>query len=193
MSIMRVRFEGIAGLIMSNPVPSMDIYSDIYKALKAVGGKRKKTEADKEEQDRLTYLAGLYLNEKGEVIIPARMIKGVLVAGARKSKMGKQAQAGLYVGSDAVLDYGKKLTPEGLWKSDNYKRRDMYLVQRARIMKIKPYFKDWSFECDIVFNNELINDSDIKGILEHGELDIGFGDFRPEYGRFKYEILGIKK
>lgn len=94
---------GIAPLIMHNG-QTADPLNKYAKAMKEVSGKRKKTEADYIKLAEIEFKAGLYMNVEGPVV-PSQMIEATILAGARKSKLGKLAQAGIIVEKHASLIY----------------------------------------------------------------------------------------
>jgi hypothetical protein len=67
---------------------------DITKKMKVISGKRDKTEADFEQMARLEFMGSLYVYNK-KLIIPTEVFEATLVAGAKKTKSGKIAQAAL--------------------------------------------------------------------------------------------------
>ena len=90
-----LKIVGTAPLVMHNG-QTADPMNRYARMLKAVTGKRKKTEADYEEVARIEYFAGLYVDQGGPVL-PARLLEAAVVEGARKSKSGKQTQAGAII------------------------------------------------------------------------------------------------
>jgi hypothetical protein len=99
-------------LIMHNG-QTADPLNSFSKAMKEISGKRKKTDADFEALANIEYQAGLYLNAKGQVIIPSRVLESVLVEGAKKSKEGKLALSGMFVDTDAILARRRTLFRNG--------------------------------------------------------------------------------
>ena len=90
------------------------------KAMKEISGKRKKTDSDYEAMSNIEYKAGLYVDAKNNVIIPSRVLESVLAEGAKKSKEGKLALSGMFVDTDALLDYeGYPMSLDELMNSQN--------------------------------------------------------------------------
>jgi len=93
-------------LIMHNG-QTADPLNKYAKALKAVTSDkaRKKTDEGIVEMGRIECEAGLYLDAKNRVILPTRVLEAHISEGARKTKEGKSALAGMFVDTDGVLAY----------------------------------------------------------------------------------------
>ena len=60
---------------------------------------------------------------------------------------------------------------------------------QVRISKAAPIFNDWHFEFEVLFDDTVVNESDLKNLIELGAKFGGYGDFRPTYGRAMAEFL----
>lgn len=184
-------------LLMHNG-QTADPLNKFAKAMKAVSGKRKKTETDYEELARIEYEAGLYLNSKSQVILPSRVLEAHICEAARKSKEGKQALAGLFVDNDAILNYeGGPMTVKQLIASDAHRLVVGVRVQQSRVMRTRPLFTDWTATFDVSLLADAANSDSLKQWLVAGGVMVGLGDYRPRYGRYdvrKFEVLttGLK-
>src|SRR5579885_58452 len=78
-----------------------DPMNKFSKEIKKISSKRGKTDADFEQMAKLEWYASLY-TDNGRVCIPAEVLEAALVGGARKSKLGRQAQAGLFVNNNLI-------------------------------------------------------------------------------------------
>ena len=67
------------------------------------------------------------------------------------------------------------------------------VVQRARIMRVRPLFKDWKLEFDISIIDPQISPDQLKEFIEAGGKYNGLGDSRPEFGRFEIEKFDVVK
>src|SRR4051812_43785097 len=112
--LLSLTIVGTAPLIMHNGQTAGPL-NKYAKMLKAVSAKRKKTEADYEEIARIEFVAGLYMGQGGPVI-PARLLEAAVVEGARKSKLGKQVQAGVIVEKHASLIFDGPKTAKELFE-----------------------------------------------------------------------------
>lgn len=108
--------KGTSPLIMHNGrlADPLDPFS---KEMKRLSGKRKKTDEDMAVMAVMEWCGGLYHSE-GDIeiadgmvkwgngiipIVPAALIEACIAEGAKKSKLGKQAKAGVIVNDDVPL------------------------------------------------------------------------------------------
>lgn len=146
---------------------------------------RKKTEADLYAMARIEYEAGLYLNSKGEVVIPSRLLEANIVSGARVQKDGKTALAGLFVDTDAIFTYeGGPLSVQQLLDSDEHRLTVPVTVNQSKIMRTRPQFKNWEADFTVSIDENLVNESQLKKWLDNAGGTKGLGDWRPRYGRY---------
>jgi hypothetical protein len=159
------------------------------KAMKEITGKRKKTDSDLEELARLEFFKALYLNESKQVIIPSEMIEACLINGAKKSKMGHWAKAGLFIESDSILEFNdSESDPQKLWKKGLFLQLPVRIGQQ-RIIRTRPKFENWKIEVEIKYHEELLSLKDVYQFCIDAGMQCGLGDWRPKYGRF--EVLKI--
>jgi hypothetical protein len=180
------KIKGVSPLLMHNG-QTADPMNYFAKEIKKISGKKAKVEADYREMSRLEFQAGLYLQD-GAVVIPGRMVEAAFIKGAMKSKRGPAAKAGVFIDEDFPLIYDGPTDPNALFEDDNFKFIAAVIVQRNRVMRTRPMFRDWSANITVSFLEDQLNPSAIKDIMKTvGEL-IGYGDWRPKFGRF--EIVG---
>jgi hypothetical protein len=182
-----VRLEGVSPLLMHNG-QMIDQRNEYARAMKAISGKRMKTDADHEEMARIEWTASLYVRD-GKIVLPSEVIEAALVNAARKTKNGKQAQAGLFVDGDAPLvfaDAGKEIT--ALWSAGRYTFGAPVRVGAARVIRTRPRFDEWSAEVKVVFDDGLFNRAQVIDLIRTcGEI-VGVGDWRPKFGRFSVAV-----
>ncbi len=155
-----------------------------YKAMKQISGKRQKTDADHEEMARLEFLSALYINEQGPVI-PQAWIDATLTGAAKKGKEGQLAKSGVFCKSPAMLEYDGPRTPNELWESADFRHRQLVRVGTARIMRTRPVFKSWSALVEVSVEDSIVNPSRLSDWFTIAGQYLGFGDWRPQYGRFE--------
>lgn len=191
MKTMKAKLTGNAPILMhadtlANPL------DPLKKELAVYTSKRKKTDEDHEEIARLEWLGGMYFDEKIGPYIPARMIKAALIGAAKKTKEGPKIRSGVIVTIDKnKLVYDGPRTTEAMWKTRKFTDIRSVVVQRARLMRCRPVFYDWSCEFELIFDENVVDKSDILRLLDTAGTMIGIGDFRPEcggdFGRFSSE------
>lgn len=179
---LNVEVVGIAPLIMHNG-QTADPLNKYAKAIKEISGKRKKVEADYEEMARIEFHAGLYMDRDGP-ILEARVIEATVTAGARKSKSGKSAQAGVIVEQHARLEYDGPRTADALFRDDNFRLVAPVRVGQVKVMRTRPIFPKWSAKLVISYLADVMNERDLVTAVRNAGAFAGFGDWRPRYWRF---------
>ena len=160
-----------------------DPLNKTVKAIKLITAKRKKTDADQEEISRLEFLGGLYLNEQGPVI-PVLVMEAALINGAKKSKEGMQAKAGLFCPEHAVLNYTGPRKPDDLWEDETFRFSVAVRVGQAKVMRMRPIFNEWSTLLKVSYEDSIVNKSRVDEWVFAAGTQVGLGEWRPRYGRF---------
>jgi hypothetical protein len=180
------KIRGVSPLIMHNGMLA-DPANEWTRALKEISGKRKKTDADYLEMGRLEWMGGLYLHN-GEPCIPGYVLEGALIGkggAARKQKMGKQAAVGIYVTSDFPLEYEGPRSPKEMWELPEFQLRVPVVVGPSRVMRTRPFFKEWAAEIGFEVDTEFVNIDDATLWVSVAGRAVGLMDWRPKYGRFE--------
>lgn len=159
------------------------------KAIKAISGKRMKTEADHEEMARLEWFGSLYLQD-GVPCIPGVGMQATLVNAAKTQKKGPRAKAGLVCETNFLLVYDGSSDPTKLWEDERFRDRTAMSVERSKVMRTRPIFFPWAVEITVAYNDEMLNASDIDAFVEIGGHTVGLLESRPRYGRYTSEYLG---
>jgi len=159
----------------------------LTKELKRLTGKRDKTDADQEEIARLEWHGSLYL-DKSEPCIPGEVLEATFNSAAKKRRKGQQVKAGLYCDGFFPLQYNGPRKPDELWQLEEFRLTCGVRVQRNRVMRTRPIFRDWALSFTVTFNDALLNPTDITDLLTYAGENIGLCDWRPKFGRFTLEI-----
>jgi len=176
--------EGVAPLIVSNGIGA-DPTFHLNQEKSKITSKRKKVDADLAAINKLDYMTCLYVNDKGEPIIPAMNINFMLIDGAKKSKDGKIAKAGVFVEKNAVLDYVGPKTVEAMYADPNFVFRVGVPQQGKRIYKVRPILHTWKADIEVVYDDDLLDERQLREWLVAAGKSNGIGTFRPRFGRFK--------
>ena len=187
---LKFKITGATSLLMhsdkfANPL------DPLTKKHKELTGKRKKTDEDHEAIALSEWRGALYWDDKEGVYIPGENIEACLLGAAKLQRLGTTFKRGLMVlESICKLDYkGTKSLPKMMENLHDYSYAKSVVVQRARIMRVRPMFSDWSTEFTVGYNDEVVNEGDIiKAVHDAGEM-IGLCDWRPRFGRFDVELL----
>lgn len=161
------------------------------KAIKKISSKRAKTDADYEEMARLEFLAGLYLDKDGPVL-PTKVIDGVVLAAAKKSKEGPVVKSGCFCLNHARLEYDGPRTADALWEDERFRFAALVRVQQARVSRMRPIFQDWSTVITLNVEDTLVDVARVDEWMRVAGTQVGLGDWRPQYGRFTAERVNGK-
>jgi hypothetical protein len=173
----------------------------------------KKRAKDKTDEDYATFAllewwAGLHLSapatisedgvatcDPGTVItIPAHQLDSCIREGARKSKSGKQACAGVIVEADGILHHEGPPDLTKLSQDDHFHFRCAVKVQAAKVMRTRPRFDAWKISFTVLLDPGVVDPEDLEVWLAAAGRLVGIGDWRPgapkggNYGRFVVEI-----
>lgn len=182
---LKVCVVGIAPLLMHNG-QTADPLNKFAKAMREVSSKRKKTEADYEEMARIEFIAGLYMDANGPVI-PSRMIEATITNGAKTSKLGKLAQAGVIADRHATLEYDGPREASALFEDERFRFSVPVKIGQQKVVRTRPIFNEWQAELTIQYLDDVINQRDLMTAIRNAGTYAGFGDWRPRYGRFVLE------
>ena len=192
MQQIKIRLTGVAALLMHNN-RTVDRFDPITKQIKEITKKtaRNKTDEDELELRRLEWSAGLYLDEKGEPCLTANMVLGMTVAGARKARLGKHAEAAVYeLQATYSLKYDGPRTVDELYAAGKFEDvRSVKLSKDKSIMRTRPIFGGWSCDISLMFDETVLDRSALIKAIEVAGEQIGIGDYRPRFGRFTIELL----
>lgn len=190
MQIVKLKLKSIAPMLMhsdrfSNPL------DQATKAHKELTSKRKKTDEDHEAIARSEYLGSLYIDKDGP-FIPSMNLDAAFVEAAKMQKLGKHVKRAMMVMEDKVyLKYDGPRTAAALVNDSRFVDARSVRVSMARLTRCRPRFNEWEAECTLAFDAEQINQNEVKQIVENAGRLVGVGDFRPRFGRFTVEIVGL--
>jgi len=180
---LKFKITGVSPLICHNG-QTADPLNKFAKEMKKISGKRDKTDADYEELARIEWMAGLYVKD-GVPVIPGTVIEAALAVGARKTKKGKQVQAGLYCPDDYPIIYTGPAGIDELYASDGtFKLTVGVRVQRNRVMRTRPIFREWACEFEVLYDPGQLNEAEIRDIVKQTGEVVGLCDWRPKFGRY---------
>ena len=130
-----------------------------------------------------------YRTSEGKLFIPNKHFKASMVKASVDFKMsGKKSykdylKSGIFVSPEEII----------LDQQDYEIHAESVVIQRARVMCWRPKFKEWSCSFIIEVEDDMLNPTTIKEILETSGRYKGIGDYRPEYGRFTIEEFKVLK
>ncbi len=125
----------------------------------------------------------LYQNGNG-VFYPAENIRQSIIGAASRHKIGRRAATTDVAAAVYISPFELPLTGE--WHVDS--RAVVIAATKARIMRNRPMFDEWSIDFQMQIDTDLISEKLMQAILFDAGRLVGIGDFRPakkgQYGRF---------
>lgn len=192
MAIQQVALEitGTTTLIMQKDTLA-DPLHPATKAFKKISGKRVKTDEDHEAMARMEFMAGLYLDDEKQVIMPLRNVKKCLIEGARITKAGKKVERGvLFNGLAVPLEYEGPRTPEELYADPDFVSRMTVVVARAKTIRVRPRFIRWGLSAQLFVDTAVLNLEELSDIAVNAGRMEGLGTYRASggFGRFDAKV-----
>lgn len=202
MKNLQIRVVGTAPLIMHSD-RTANVFDNITKELKNLTSKRKKTDDDLHEIAELEFIAGAYYrgNEKelytpksagatNGWYMPAANILATLKNAGKNFKLGKRFEQSVNILTDPkFLFKHDKLHPAELFKQGDYTDIRTVKVGQQKISRTRPIFEEWEFECEIWYEEIMIDEHQLDQILDFAGKFIGLCDYRPRFGRFETEKI----
>lgn len=188
MKSLTVQIKGIEPLLINNP-QAVDPFNKYSRAAKEITSKRKKTDEDLLKLREIEIESKLYFDEKVGVWIPATWITAAIAAQSwAKAKIKKADIRSCVFVNESKIKLNYACMDKVKTKTDVVKNEMFHTVLnlkqgQVRVCKAAPIFNDWSVEFEILFDDTIINASDLKNLIEIAAKFGGFGDFRPTYGR----------
>ena len=186
-------YTGIDTLLQNNPQMS-DPLNRYSKEMKQISGKRKKTDDDIVAMREIELRAKMYWDEEIGVYVPSSWVTASIqgVSWSRAKIKKADIRAAVFVTEPKLqLTYDGMETvkaPLDIVKNDRFHRVMSLKQGQVRVVKAAPQFAKWSFAAEIEFDPEIINEAELKSLIEYGAAYGGFGDFRPTFGRANVEF-----
>jgi hypothetical protein len=164
------------------------------KRLKAMNAKRVKTDEDRLEIARVEWEGSLYFEPEIGPFIPGANMFRSLINGARLTKAGKKIERGVMV-TELVLPLiykGPRDIPT-LWGKGESEYVDVrtVVIQRSKIDRCRPVFRQWAFEADCLIDPKVIDFDEFAEVAANaGEME-GIGDYRLMYGRYSVAVTPL--
>lgn len=180
-----IELTGTSPLLQHNP-RMVDPEFDINRQIKALTGKRKKTDDDLHAIERLEWYGGLY-DENGIVVEPTAKVRKCLVQTGKISKQGTMIARSLSFGVlNTPLTYDGPSDIDELYENVHFRSRLSVGIGTKRVMRVRPQFYPWALSANAFFIEDAgLNFDELERIVELAGLVEGIGDNRINgYGRF---------
>lgn len=188
-----IELTGTSPLLCHNP-RMVDPEFELNRQIKAITAKRKKTDEDLSQIEKLEWYGGLY-EESGIVVQPTSKVRKCLINTAKISKQGKAVERALSFGTlNVPLIYNGPKEIDKLFADKNFHSRLSVGVSGKRVMRVRPQFKEWALSLDGLFVEDAgLNLDDLERLVELAGIVEGIGDNRVNgYGRFIGKVKVMK-
>ena len=156
-------------------------------AIKPLSSKKKKSETDFENLALLGFYSSLYLNDKGQIIIPAECFLAQIIKQSMDLRKGPLFKKAVTVPKDSVLEFENKSKPlKSLFEKHRYD--SIVRIASAKTPRTRAIFNKWSFKIEIEFISDLLSKQDLIEVIDLGKFS-GFLARRPQYGRYTYKVI----
>lgn len=193
----RVRMTGTSGLVCDN-IESM--INPLAKDKKALVAKKNLTDFEQQQVFMLEWRMGLYLSPAGEPVIPARCIMAAFTTAARAIRKGKDIERGAVQPTELEYPilYDGPRDIKGMWEDPSERFKFTAIVNltpttptRAMGVRVRPIFREWALEADMVVMLDMIEMSDVERILEITGRQGLCNARRIGYGKFTSEVISL--
>ena len=177
--------KGISPLLMhserlANP------FDPLTKEIKALTGKRKKTEDDLLEIARLEWLGGLYHDDEDGIYMPGYNVFAAIIVGGKLHKLGTAIKRAAVVQQDKLrFVYAGPDTPAKLFSDKRFVDFRSVKVGTSKVMRCRPIFRDWSCSFALLYDENTLQRTDLDRVVSDTGSMIGLCDYRPRFGRFE--------
>jgi hypothetical protein len=188
-----ISMTGTAPLLQHN-IRLADPLDPWTKALKSLNAKRSKTEDDHAEVQRIEWYGGIYFDDEIGVYVPTTWLEGSLIkGGSLYGRKGTLVQRALLFKDErvALMIPGPRKNLDALWEDGSYRDTRAVGVQRAKVSRTRPIFRQWSVEAEAYLDTNELDLDVLEQIADKAGLQVGIGDYRPRYGRFDAVIKQV--
>lgn len=190
----KLELTGSAPLIMQSD-RLVDPFDPFTKEIKKITDKKtKKTEDDLHLLARLEWMGSLYHDKNVGVYIPGRNVVACIRDGAKRTRLGKDIQRAVIIEEEVIpLKYDGPRDIEQLYEDGRFKQRCSVVIKQARTIRTRPIFREWSLECNVYVDPEIMSPDKFVACAEAGGKLEGLGTWRPQHGRFSVKATRLDK
>jgi hypothetical protein len=189
-----IHLVGTSPILCHNP-QMVDPEFALNRQIKMITSKKKKTDEDLKQIERLEWYGGLYTSngDSGPPIVvqPTSKVRKCLIEAAKITKQGKAVERCLSIMELSVpLIYKGPKNIDELFKLPQFTSRLSVGIAQKRVMRVRPQFMPWELKLDALFIEDAgLNQDEFESIVESAGLTTGIGDGRSiGYGRFTGKV-----
>lgn len=188
-----IEVTGTSPLLLHSP-RMVDPEFELNRQIKALTSKRKKTDEDLKQVEKLEWYGGLY-EENGVVVQPTSKLRKCLVNAAKISKQGKAIERALsFATLNVPLIYDGPRNIDDLFADKRFHSRLSVGISNKRVMRVRPQFFPWALKVSGLFVEDAgLNFDELQRIVELAGVVEGIGDNRVNgYGRFQAVLKEVR-
>lgn len=189
----RLTLTGTTPLLMHNP-RMVDPEFVLNREIKSLTSKRKKTDEDLKQIERLEWYGGLY-EDAGVIVQPTSKPRKCFINTARITKQGKFVERALsFAALNVPLLYDGPTSIDDVFALPQFHSRLSVGIGNKRVMRVRPQFPQWSMTLTGLFVEDAgINYDAFQEVVELAGVVEGIGDNRVNgYGRFTAKLETVK-
>lgn len=192
-----IELTGTSPLLMHNP-QMVDPDFEITRQIKTLTSKRKKTDEDLRQIERLEWYGGLYTaNEKNKSVVmqPTSKVRKCLINTAKISKLGKAVERAVtFTSLNVPLVYDGSSDIDELFADKRFHSRLSVGIGGKRVIRVRPQFFPWSLSVDGIFVEDAgLNLQELRDIVDLAGVVERVGDNRVNgYGAFSGKLITKK-
>jgi hypothetical protein len=185
MKQMQVKINGITPMMMhserlANP------FDPLTREIKAITGKRKKTEDDLLDIARIEWLGGLYYDDEAGVHVPGYNVLAAIINGGKIHKLGTAIKRAALVLEDKIpLVFDGPKQPDAIFADKRFVDVRSVKIGTSKVARCRPIFNKWSLQFTIAYDETVIQHEDMMRCIRDAGAMVGLGDYRPRFGRFE--------
>ena len=190
-----VKITGVTPLLQNNP-QTVDRFNHFAKRMKTISAKgTRRTDDDYLEMRDLEMESKIYFDDTLGVYAPAGWLaEAIATAAFRVAKISKaNIRGALFIGDDKIKltyrDSNKVKSIADIVGNAAFRQMLTLPQGQVRIVKAFPIFHGWAMATMIEFDDKIIDPDSLSRIVEHTSRYVGFGDFRPKFGRATAEVI----
>jgi hypothetical protein len=188
-----IELTGTSPLLCHNP-RMVDPEFELNRQIKTLTAKRKKTDEDLAQIEKLEWYGGLY-EENGIVVQPTSKPRKCIIGAARITKQGKTVERALsFSALNVPLVFDGPKSIDEIYKDKRFHSRLSVGIGTKRVMRVRPQFYPWAMSIPGLFVEDAgLNFDDFVSIVEMAGVVEGIGDNRVNgYGRFTAVVNRVK-
>lgn len=184
-----ITLKGTSDLLVNNP-QTADRLNAWSQLIAELTGKKKRTDDEERQLQRLKWEASLYHDKELGPYLPGIAAWKAIVEAARISRSGKQVERGLSATTDKMpVEYDGPRDIEGMWNAKRFVDTRDAVPAGKRVIAVRGKFPlDWSVKLGGLFDPSLVNERDLKSFAELAGRIVGLGTYRQRFGRFTASV-----